>query len=51
MSVTLHFQAWDFVLAKDDSRLITGSADMELRVWELINIDQVSMFCYMFLVK
>ena len=33
-------QVWDFVLAQNDSLLITGSKDMDLRVWALSYIDQ-----------
>jgi hypothetical protein len=28
-------QVWDFVVTPDEKRLVTGSADMELRVWQL----------------
>lgn len=28
-------QVWDFVLVKNDTRLISGSSDAELRVWAL----------------
>jgi len=38
----IYFQVWDFLLVKDDNRLITGSSDMDLRVWELTSIDQVN---------
>lgn len=28
-------KVWDFVLLKNDTRLISGSSDAELRVWSL----------------
>ena len=35
LMVSLLFQVWDFVIVKDESYLITGSGDMELRVWNM----------------
>lgn len=32
---------WDFVLLKNDSRLVSGSSDAELRVWALHFTDEV----------
>ena len=32
---------WDFVLVQEDSRLISGSSDGELRVWSLKFKDEV----------
>ena len=28
-------EVYDFVVVKDDTRLVTGSADSELRVWDI----------------
>ena len=28
-------QVWDFAIIKNESRLVTGCADSELRVWEI----------------
>ena len=35
MAACLVRQVWDFVLAENDSRLVTGSGDSELRVYAL----------------
>ena len=29
------FQVWDFTIIKNETRLVTGCADSELRVWEI----------------
>lgn len=31
----INLQVWDFVLLRDDTRLVSGSSDAELRVWSL----------------
>ena len=45
MNNLLFAQVWDIVLCNDDKRLITGSADSELRVWDITYKDQVRVIC------
>ena len=33
-------QVWDFAIIKNESRLVTGCADSELRVWEIKYLDE-----------
>ena len=37
-------EVWDFVLARDETWLVTGSADMEIRVWLVKYTKQVSIY-------
>ena len=36
-------EVWDFVIIKNDTRLITGSGDNELRIWLIDHSPQVSL--------
>ena len=50
LMVFFFFQVWDFVIVKDETYLITGSGDMELRVWSMCYNQQVchaSVACFM----
>ena len=33
--VVFYMQVWGFTVAHDETRLVTGCADSELRVWEI----------------
>lgn len=34
------FQVWDFVLTKDDTQLVVGSVESELRLYDLVWLDE-----------
>ena len=40
LNYMLFVQVWSFRFFKDDSRLITGSSDSELRVWSINFLDE-----------